>query len=203
MLEFADHMYSKEEFNNAQKEALSPEDQKRLETYRKACFELDKEIWGRDIKIRTIDTSLLSLIDLFRSVFVPGGSIHYQISGRKEHEKLEDESAQTKKGQIDLAHEEANFFNEAFQARAQRLENAIKFGNGDLKEYNDALTDFHQLIKDLNEGNLGKYSYDIADRKNNPNGSKYLWKPVDMRPNAEEKKLTPSDLKRINKWKNP
>jgi len=156
------HSYNEDAFNNAEKETLDPKDKEKLETYRKLCIQWDKDILNR--KTNAFNTeNITELIKRFRTSFQTLG--YFFFGGKEKHEELENEYAQTKEGQVDLAHTEANIFNDAFNERAKRLEEATANMQQNPKEFEDALSHFNEFIKDINEGNLDKYSNDINYRK--------------------------------------
>ena len=157
--------YSPEKFNNAEKDSLEPADAERLKYFREA-----KERWKSafDTKDSSAISEIISVWKQVREPFRPSVRKYLSEKGRAEYNELEAKQAQTKEGQLELANEEASFLNDAFDVRAKRLEEAVQKKDQSPEaaaEYDMALNDFNEIVKDLNEGDLSRYSLGIERRK--------------------------------------
>lgn len=164
--------YSKEKFMGAKNETLNPEKMKELEKFR-ALLARWKEIdgAGRTAGGEPIaaSESILSFLKGFLEFLKPA-QLEYVVGlGGVEHFELEKEYAETKKGQAELAHNEAKLFNEELDARANRLKKAIPNRKSEPEEFKNAFSEFTEFMKDLNEGNLKKYDSAISMKKEFPN----------------------------------
>src|ERR1043166_4420776 len=118
--------YSLEKFRWSKKEDLGPEAMKRLEQFRDT-----KKRWRDSVNAHSpgLIGATLDAWKNFREAMRPA-QIHYEMfGGKKEHERLEYEYAYTKEGQLELAKQEAEFFNDAFDVRLARLQEALKHHN--------------------------------------------------------------------------
>jgi|GEM_PF-5320390 hypothetical protein len=177
--------YSLEKYRHAREDHLSPEDQKKLDTFRDA-----KEQWRK--AVHSDDTGLLAtalaLWSELRQSLLTSTTEHLSDEGKLKYEALEKAHAKTKAGQFELAHQEASFFNDAFNVRKARLlaADAKKYDSPvGIAEYRMAKESLHELVKDLSEGDLNKYSNDIASNRELQKKYDPLT-PRDLRRNTEE-----------------
>lgn len=154
--------YSKEKFEKAENQDLGPERMQLLHKFRdlKKRWEEKAGIFGGTEDGAGMMEFLLNEWKIFREAMRPAQIQYHNFKGKEQHKKLEKEYSKTKSGQLEIAEQEANLFNDAFDIRKERLDKALKDrenGPNGQKEYESALTSFNELVKDLNEGNLENY----------------------------------------------
>jgi hypothetical protein len=160
--------YSKRKFNEAEKETLSPEDMEKLKEFRSLQSrweKIDGDIRAGAETSGATTESILSFLEGFIELMKPRQFAYVVGVGGVEQTELENKYAETKKGQIELAHTEAVILNDELGARTERLKKAIPNGKNNPKELEEALSDFREMMKELNEGNLKKYSDAVSMKK--------------------------------------
>lgn len=155
----------------AGRETLSPEDEAKVLRYRELKKKWDYATHGRNISAMNL---MLDFFDGFRHLFEPA-FWHYNVgSGEQEHKRLEQARLDTVEGQVELAQQEAGFFNDAYEVRKERLRKALEKIEGeeepsasDMAEWRMALRSFNELVRDLNEGDLRDYAHAVEFRRTN------------------------------------
>jgi hypothetical protein len=159
--------YSPRKFNSAERAELDEAELEALNKYRDTARRWREARLENQQTPKTTVGFFLAAFREAREVF-RSEQIRYQHGkGRGEHMELEKASAATKAGQLELAQEEASFFNDAFDVRAARLSEAEKNRETAPEEYNAALESFDELIRDLNEGDLRKYHQSLFIKRLN------------------------------------
>jgi hypothetical protein len=171
--------YSLENYKNA-KEALSPEKMEQLREFRdlKSRWEAIKNSQSTDAIGKALDAW-----DFLRGKVVP--MLDYKMHKQTRHQMLEHEfEEETKEGQMNMAHEEAGFFNEAYNLRENRLRQAEANKNTAPDEYSAALASFDELVADLKESDLRKYWFVLAERQDSKRSGADI--PSDLSLEGEE-----------------
>ncbi|MCX6739418.1 MAG: hypothetical protein NT098_05235 [Candidatus Parcubacteria bacterium] len=177
--------YSMEKFNKVGEESLKPEDKEKLEKFRALkmrWLELSKDIDPNTSAVEAVVEEIIALIKGFRELLRPEQMEYVLGVGEEAHDKLGESYSETKEGQMEIAHMEANVFNEAFDSRYNRLQKAIKDRKNDPQELITALTHFDAFVKELNEGDLRSYSDAVRNRKTNPGNPFNKKEPEDIEP---------------------
>ncbi len=177
--------YSMEKFNKVSEKSLKPEDKEKLEKFRALkmrWLELSKDIDPNASAMEAVAEEIIALMKGFRELLRPEQLEYVLGVGEEAHDKLEESYSETKEGQLEIAHMEANVFNEAFDSRYNRLQKAIENRKNDPQEFIVALTHFDSFVKELNEGDLRSYGDAVRNRKDNPGNPFNKKEPEDIKP---------------------
>lgn len=156
--------YSQEKFKNAKTEGINPDSMRDLEKFR----ELKIKWKAADAKQYEGPVMVAIARDIASLFSREQWQLFSYYLNRKKHEALEQTHGQTKEGQLELAHEEAEILNDTLDARAERLSETFAHKNESPKtekEYRVALSDFNDFVEDLRESDLEAYARDIHYKK--------------------------------------
>ncbi len=162
--------YSKDEHQRAHKSDISPDLKAKLEEYRAIR---DRWVKANQSGEPGLIGAAVKAFKIFRESIRPDQMEyrHKGFPGRKtghaKHLGIEKQYAKTEAGQLELAQQEASFFNDAFDVRAERLSQATKGKErgGSRYDFEKARAEFDVLVKDLNEGDLNKYMANVTTLK--------------------------------------